>query len=802
MLVNVFLQNARWAFDPLSALIGAVIAWIIAGLLYANRAGVARLKEKFLSPMRKLKEQSQSSQEDKYITTLMERLRAEWLFIPQNPHALFQPPTFLSRPPLPVDFSEKEPLPPPLEIKFEHLLEGHPRLVITGALTSGRTSALTMLVWQTRRRAPQGQPYERFPVWINLARLKDLPESQETGPVERFAQLAALFIPELIPKWLIDHLKSTPALILVDNWDTLPADTRMLVALWFAEVAAAFPQSVWVVASGVAGYGPLTETGFAPLDIIPPTGELTLHALYRGWTKLLRGAEAEPPEEVIDTLRWAQDSGGPLVEMNLRTVAYLQTGQLPKRPVDVMDFYLDTRIPEINLGEEQETVAAHARMLALSVLSYIATTHRLQEHAFTRQEIHDYIASLLPPEAERHPKLEGAVRKLLFDSKLLKRLDKLWIPEHYLWADFLTAWMLAEDETGVAETQAHLDDPAWELLLEFYVGLGDATPLVKALLNQVAHANNREALLRLARWSMVADEEAAWRRAVMKALAQVVTMPKLEESLRMRLGRGLALTAGESSKALFLKALPHPAPEIRCLALRGLGWSGSTREMEILGKALYDENLDVSRSAVEALADMDTPGAARLLGSALSEVDERLILHISKALGRMLNGHKILQESVEHSDLMVRRAAAHGLALIDQPWAVGLLEQLVRQDKEWLVRSAAEAALETQKELAEAHTLVPPPPQVDQIEWLMTWAARRGVGLGLGEAAFEMLLNALAQGERPAKVLGALTLSYIGRAEHLHALNALRQDSDPLAQQAAQQAITAIERRYHVPDFG
>ncbi len=801
MLASNLLQSGGWAFDPLSALIGALIAWIIAAALYLNRAKVVALKDKALAPFHKIKAQAQASQEEKYLATLQKRLKSLLLFNPESPEAIFQPPTFLTRAPLPEKLPPDGELPPPLEIQFAHLTDGHTRVVITGPLASGRTTALAMIVWQTQQRAPEEQPFERFPVWVDLAQLNDLPQvppDQESSPTERFAHLATLFLPELLPKWLIEHLQTAPSLVLVDNWETLPAADRNEVAYWFAEVARAFPQSTWLIASGTAGYGPLNEVGFVPAEIVPPTGEMVVHKLYAGWQRLLDKPPTEDQEDALATLNWASAAGGSLLEVSLRIVAYLQTGQLPLRPVDVVDYYLETRIPTPDMGEEQEAVADQARMVALSTLSYVATTYRLEGRAFTRQEIQDYITALLPPEEERPPKLEGAARKLLFDSRMLTRSAKHLIPAHYLWADFLTAWILTEEEGGLATIQAHLNDPTWTLLIEFFVGLSDATPLVKALLNRVARQNDRQALLRLARWSVIAPEGIAWHQAVMKALAQVVMMPKIGEPLRIGLGRGLALTAGENSKAFFLKALRHPAVEIRCLALRGLGWVGSSREMDILSGAIQDENLAVGEAAIEALADMDTPGAARALSDALSQADDRLILPISKALGRMVNGHKILQESVEHPDLLVRRAAAHGLGLIDQPWAGDLLQSLVREDSEWLVRSAAESALDTQKERAEARNLVPPPPQLDQIAWLMAWAARQGTGLGLGEAAYEMLTSAVRKGDREAQVLGVLTLSYIGHAEHLSDLEPLLEAQDPLVQQAARYAIESIESRYRI----
>jgi hypothetical protein len=808
MLFSGLLQQQRaWRFDLASAFIGAAIALVLARIIYQRREQIKEFALKLWSPVVNLRSRAQASQEERYITALKDDLKDLLLFKPADPQKIFQPPIFAAPPPLPVKADTIDDLfVEPLEVTFANLPAGHPRLVIAAPRASGRTTALAMMVWQTAAspalspasRSGKKRPYERFPLWIDLAQYKNLPEAQSESPMERLVQLAVLFMPALVPRWTLFHLRNEPSLILVDNWEALPPDTRRVVARWFAEVAQSLPKSFWLVASPEEGYGPLIEAGFVSLELIPPSGNDVIVALYRGWAELLGVVPNEPTEETLKVLKWAADADASLLELNTRVLVYLRTQQLPTRPVDVLDRFLDHCIPTPNLGEGQADVVEQARILTLSALSYLAKMHRLEGRAFSQQEIYDYIGTLLPSQEVRPPKLEGAIRRILFDTQLLQREGKFWVPAHYIWDDFLTAWALVEDEVGADIVKAHLGDPTWTLLMEFYAALEDVTPLVRTLIQTATIHGDIASLLRAARWGAVAPEEAPWRKSLMKVLAQTFTDPDLDRQTRLRVGHALALVAGEGARAFFIQTLRQPSVAIRSAALRGLGWSGSPKEMPLFVGALQDLDLEVQQAAVEALGDMGTSGAARLLRDTMLEADDHLLPSIAVALSKTAEGIETLKEAVDSETLLIRRTAAQGLGRVAQPWTKEILEKLAREDSEWLVRSAAQIALNAMREKAEDKTVVLPPPQIDQLEWLIAWAASQGSGLGVGKAAAAMLERAITQGDAKAQILGILTLTHVGREAHLQLLEPLLSSSDPDVQYVAEYATRLFERRYDV----
>jgi len=405
----------------------------------------------------------------------------------------------------------------------------------------------------------------------------------------------------------------------------------------------------------------------------------------------------------------------------------------------------------------------------------------------------------LPVKEDRHKKLESTVRKLINNTQLLSAQKKKWVITHYVWEDFLTAWYLTQQEIGQDTILTHLNSPSWSLIVEFYIGLAVASDaLIESTLGQAAIYNDHTLLLQASRWAMVAPEPCPWCSEVIKALAKHFMNGGIRPDIRLLYGKYIGLVAGESSRAFFIKMLSASELEVRSAALRGLGWSGSPREMAILSAALNDENFEIKKSAILGLQDMGTPGATTLLERFLVDTTEELAPIVAQALAVMPDGHKVLQEAVQHPDLMVRRAALHGLGLINEPWAIELVEDIIRTDPQWLVRSAAETASSMQKEELENQPLILPQPNAEEIEWLIRWAAHQGSGLGVGDAATAMLIRAIQKGNSNTVLLGLLTLNQIGRQDHLAVLQPLLHDSDDLVKEQTNEVIQNITKRYQI----
>jgi len=656
-----------------------------------------------------------------------------------------------------------------------------------------------MHAWQvTQTRKSDGQqPYARIPVWINLSDLTKIDQDPEATALENLVGMATVFLPGIVDKWLLRHLKGEPTLLLMDNWESLDVDQRDQVARWISEADTLLPDAVWVVAGSPCGYGALVERGFVAAELRPTIDKAGLPNLYRAWSELQGMPIADgPDEEILESLAQALDEGALLWEIHIRIVLHLTTGALPTRQAEVLAQLLDAKLAAVDLGRGSETVVDQAAQIATGCLVALTAPQRLEGRTVSNQDVRETLKAGLPPRKGRSRRLEGAARQLLTGSGILRQDGKAWVPDHSLWADYLAAVHLAEAESGGEVVQAHIDDPGWSILSELYAGLADAGDIATALVTASEMEGERTALLRAARWASVADPEQAWRKTLIKALAQTFMQLNLDTDTRLSIGRSLTVVAGPGARAFFLKMLQQRTIEIRCAALRGSGWTASSRDMPLMGAALQDSDPQIQESAVRALADLGTPGAITFLSDNLPQVNETLMLVIAETLACLPEGWQALEEHALHSDLMVRRAAALGLGQINEAWAEVRLLEIAREDLEWLVRSAAEAAIQALKEQSEHETHVSPPPEVDQMDWLIAWAARQGQGLGVGQAAVETLLQAARQGNVDARILSALTLAHIGRKSDLLAVEALVRDLNPAVQEAAVWAAERIKRRY------
>jgi HEAT repeat protein len=90
----------------------------------------------------------------------------------------------------------------------------------------------------------------------------------------------------------------------------------------------------------------------------------------------------------------------------------------------------------------------------------------------------------------------------------------------------------------------------------------------------------------------------------------------------------------------------------------------------------------------------------------------------------------------------------------------------------------------------------PPLPDVEQLPWLISWAATQGEGVGLGDAARRMLRRALAEGDAQVRMAAVQALIQVGRPDDVEVLWATLADSDPAIAGAALTALEQIGKRY------
>ncbi|MEE8390916.1 MAG: HEAT repeat domain-containing protein, partial [Anaerolineae bacterium] len=295
-------------------------------------------------------------------------------------------------------------------------------------------------------------------------------------------------------------------------------------------------------------------------------------------------------------------------------------------------------------------------------------------------------------------------------------------------------------------------------------------------------------------WIKVAPESAKWRDGAMAVLARSFLQSSHSAYVQQRLAESLAATGMSGVTYLFKQALRHPEAGMRKAAVIGLTRTAQDSDLPALEAALADKDPTVCEAIIRGLVHLGTDAATRLLARIFLEEDETFSSVAAEALAQCgKEGKDFLREAVESEDTVARRAAVFGLAQVEG--TQNLLEKVAREDEQWIVRTAATTALD---ELEEQKKIsgVAPPLEIDQLPWLISWAATLGEGVGLGDAARRMLRRALTEGDAPTRLATIQVLTQMGRPDDVEPLRTAMTGSEPDVVSAAMEALAEISERY------
>ncbi len=802
----------RWRFDTLSALIGAAVAILLIGLAYGFRQELRLGWETVVAPLGRLRRRLQASADERYrelVTTWARSLTVAPHIAPLD--AVFVEPELLAPSPLPSSASEIDPEPSgPRNLPLRRILSGHPQLAILGPPGAGKTTLLAYLALVCARtvetgigefEARLGLTQERLPFYVPLSAMDwdkqdeqdetdhkgKAPESkQKSDPVKKLLNVAVAAVGGGggLASPLRRYLEAGRAIVLADGWDELLPQRRQQAAAWLAELIAALPGNLWLVGAGTRGYAPLTGIGFAPLTLAS-WNTRQVESFARRWVETCPPANGDPPVapvKLIAELRRAARMGSSPLELALRAFVYLADREAPAKRAALFDRALD-----LLLWQEQEKAWVSATYrTALGQLAL--QLQQEQRTAASREEIEAAILPTLPPSEERPVNATTRAFRTLTGERGLLRLEgpNRYAFVHPVWRAYLAArQLIAVAPTTLAE---RLDDPRWAEVLRFYAELGDVGPLVKAWLRSPDDMF-RTRLLTLGSWVSVAPEDANWRDGAMAVLARTFLQPGQPVQVRQALAETLATTGVPGVTYLFKQALQHQDAAVRVAAVSGLARAANPSDLPTLEAMLEDQEPAVGKAAVRGLAHLTVDAAVRLLEQVLLEGDDTLSPTAAEALTQCgERGITILTKAIESEDVVARRAAVFGLARVG---ALDVLQKAAREDDQWIVRSAALAALEEDAEKAAG---IAPPPEIERLPWLISWAATRGEGVGVGDAAQRMLRRALSEGDTPVCLTAAQTLAQVGRPDDVELLRAML--ANPNVAGTATEALAEISRRY------
>jgi HEAT repeat protein len=282
------------------------------------------------------------------------------------------------------------------------------------------------------------------------------------------------------------------------------------------------------------------------------------------------------------------------------------------------------------------------------------------------------------------------------------------------------------------------------------------------------------------------------RIQIMRRLIGEIQQEQLPFGTRARLMVACAISNDPSICLLFRQWLAAPSPALRRLAALGSGLLKDGKSVKDLTDLLSDADFLSHSTAAAALTVIPGDAALNAVSIALSQGVETIRRVIAESMAVQPNptGQEILKEAVSMDDLLVRRAAVFGLALLHTPWAHELLSQIAVEDGQWVVRNAAGQVLE-QHQQPDPH-IPTPSPHYWESPWLVTFAGKHGLGVSPDEPPLKLLFQALDSGTEEDRVMALKYLNLFSGEETTKAIQNLLAVKDEEISERALQSLWCL----------
>jgi HEAT repeat protein len=687
------------------------------------------------------------------------------------------------------------PLPPVITVR-QLLLNG--RLVLLVAPEgAGKTTLLAHIAYRCATAVPGGDDDFLVGSLPALVHLDELPLNGEP-----LAEITAVLQKRSNPltgaglKRLLDlKAKTGQLLLLLDGWDTSDAMRQTAVAGWLQQLLDSYPNVRVFAAARPGGYGALVTLGFTWTGL-GPWQRAQVEQLANAWARRLALDYTPKPATF-----WRAGLSALETSLSLWHVAG-RASERPAAPPSRLSDLLTAMLPVLAMASDRLRPNHTAVLppldpplhLLWSALAWrMAQTGRL---SLSKEELAATIAAVKEPEGGPG---RGWLQNVTPGSLFIVRAGEGVSFLSPVWRDYLAALYLAchlPAEEGAAQAMAHLTDPHWAGVLRFYVGQQGATTLAAALLAEKDTSLTRDRLFQVASWLPEAPDSGEWRRQILILLGQISRQATFPQVLRQRAMAGLVQT-GESGVFQFVQQLLERSDVfLRQAGTAALPLLGMRRALPLLLSLLKDPDERVRVTAVYALFALNHPDVEQTLLAALIGEDEVVSWAAARGFAAQgAAGWEILQEALADDDVRVRRAAIQGLLSLDAPWVEPLLLRVERQDKEWLVRSAATVALEERRGRDQTNPWLMTRPEKQP--WLVDYVAQSGRPLPKRGALLPFLVQLLTESERPAlRVAAAMTLGQLFALETVPALEIASRDTDRQVREAAFTALTLIQRAF------
>jgi HEAT repeat protein len=698
---------------------------------------------------------------------------------------------------------------------------GGGNIVIIGAAGSGKTVALAYLAslaanLQVRLEANM----EAVPYLYHVADLA-LPHEPSKDPVNIIINAASEHAPMFdlrrLPGFIQQTFSNGQALVLIDGFDELDPQRQQGVVEWFKALIQAYPKIKIVTTGCPTQLNGLISLGFNPLALMAWDTPRNTRFIQQ-WGELWSQTGA------LET--WSQTGPGQVDPLLLNT--WLATDNRGLTP-----FELTLKVWGAYAGDSLgprvlDSIATHVRRVAPSGTPVAALELLAMQVVLTSQPIFDprkarawvkqydivedkpidsAEAVSQTPEGEPLPLTDsqkirikkskagdaassyGLLSKMVDSGLLVSHSNNRMRFLHPVLNGYLAGPAIGDNE---ADTSL-VAQPEWDgktLSLHYLAARGDASAVADMMLKESGLPLYNQ-VFAVARWLRDAPRETTWRGKVFASLLSILQAEGQPLGLRGQAMAAFATSGDPGAATLFRQLLGSRSFELIPLAALGSGAIRDAKAIEALEEVLQAPFGAVRRATCLALVAIGTEKSLEAVARALLQGDEELKRAAAEAMANdPVEGHAMLKEGATLADIMLRRAVVHGLARVEQPWAVEKLQHMQVEDDQWAVRNLANQYLDqmTKVDPRAPRKLTAP----TESPWLIQFAAKQGMGVPRGGPATDVLLSAFKSGDTEERLAALPYLKRVANEGIISALYNAMYGEDPEVREAAFYALEEI----------
>jgi len=692
---------------------------------------------------------------------------------------------------------------------------GEGNVVIVGAAGTGKTAALAYLASLAANLKVQiGSGRDAVPFHYHIADLQ-LPFDPSKDPltvvINAASERAPVFDLRRMPEFVKQSFNSGTGLLLVDGFDEVDPQTQTDVVAWFKALGETYPRARIVTTGTATQLNGLVGLGFHPLALMTwGAGRISgfIQKWSDAWTRVIPQTENSVDPALLNEWLEMDNTGLTPFELTLKVWGAYAGDSLGSRVLDFIATHLRRVAPS-------GTPVAALELLAMQVvLTSKPIFDTRKASAWVKQ--YDIVEDQPISGAETVTKTEEGDTVPLTESqkiKIKKSKASSAVPSYGLLSKMVDSGLLVSHPNermrflhpvfnGYLAGQAVGDhdadttllaQPDWDgkkVTLQYLAARGDASAVADILLKQSDLPLHQSTFV-VARWLRDAPKEAKWRAKAFASLLSILQADGQPVSLRAQALAAFVVSGDPGTGTLFRQLLSSRSFTVIPLAALGSGALRDRKAVPMLEEIMQAPVGAVRRAACLALVAIGMDKAFEAVARALLQGDDELRNAAAQALANDPNeGHEALKEGATLADIMVRRAVVHGLARVEQPWAVELLQHMQVEDDQWAVRNLANQYVEeiTHRDPRVPRRLNPP----SETPWLIEFASKQGVGIPRGGPATDILIQSFKYGSTEERLAAIPYLKRIANEGVIGALYNGVYGEDPEVSEAAFLAIQEI----------